>query len=309
MVDNNQANKEKPRRAKARSGCLRCRAKRRKCDEVKPVCGRCKHKKENCQWGARIVFREENNHGVNTSQPFPRSKKPKRPAPGCFEIQDVTAEIIRDQQQRDSTESSPSTSLETIKSKDFLHTTGDTYPVFQDQVRAWQTATTMDLISAPLNDHPEMSEDCQQNLDATVAEATTELPLINDLSYVWPSPTALGMYDDSIFLPGSAYLDAHSTLRSHLIQEVHSSLATRVATPESLQDDKLEHHISSDGISRDMSAQVPVLTEEEEFRLLQNWVEEGEHQGPVILVLTKRLKLRPGWTSSTATDISNTPSR
>lgn len=279
MADNNRATEERPKRARARAGCVRCRAKRRKCDEVKPVCGRCRDKKESCQWRARIVFREENNHGLSTPQSHPKTKKPSRPAPGCFEIQDVTAEVIRDQQQqRDLVEDSVTTadaeSPATSRSSRTAHVANR---AFEDEVHAWDIAAASNLFSALEENCPEMDGDYQQGVDSSIADATTDVTAVNDLSYVWPSPTALGLYDDSIFLPGSAYLDAHSTLRSHLINEVNTSGATRVGTPESLRDDKIEASVCSDAISREMSGQTSILTEEEEFSLLQNWVEEGQH--------------------------------
>ena len=239
------------------------------------MCGRCKEKKEACQWGARIVFREENNRGLSTPQSFSKNKKSKRSAPGHFEIQDITAEVIRDNQQQEAMD----ISMPTI---DSTSTKGTHSPQMTEEfsnqlnnVHTWEMATAMDLMPVPTAECPDISAAYQQPLDEAVTDTATALPAVDDLSYIWPSPTALGLYDDSIFLPGSAYLDAHSTLRSHLIQEVNaSSGTTRDVTPELPQDDKIETSVSGDISAGDVTSQPSALTEEEEFALLKNWVEE-----------------------------------
>jgi hypothetical protein len=50
----------KSKHARSRGGCTRCRARRQKCDEQRPLCGRCKeHSIDKCtytvnlQWGGR----------------------------------------------------------------------------------------------------------------------------------------------------------------------------------------------------------------------------------------------------------------
>lgn len=39
-----------PRRTRVKTGCLTCRARRKKCDEQKPVCAGCKRNKITCSW-------------------------------------------------------------------------------------------------------------------------------------------------------------------------------------------------------------------------------------------------------------------
>lgn len=286
MAENDSAIKARPKRARARSGCIRCRAKRRKCDEVKPICGRCRDKKDDCQWGARIVFREENNHGLSTLQSRPKNNKSKRPTSCRFEIQDVTAEVIRDQQQHDLVESSASTidPESTVNSRLSQMIQIATRP-FENEVHAREMTAAIDVMSIPSEGCPEIDEDYQQAADTSITDPTLALPPVDDLSYIWPSSTALGLYDDSIFLPGSAYLDAYSTLRSHLIREVNTNNATRIGTPESLRDDKIDTALSSDAALEDRAAEPSVMTEEEEFTLLQNWVEEGQSPEGIVAAL------------------------
>lgn len=264
---------EKAKRARVRSGCMRCRTKRRKCDEAKPVCGRCKDKKEICQRGTRIVFREENNRSLDTPQLFSTQKKPKRPAPGHFEIQDVTAEVIRDHQQQEISKS-PLERTMSIQSTLSPQTASGGDGQF-DAVHAWN-------VSAPTNMMPFVDPDCVQDdgpnhvsLQRNIEDMSPGLPVVEDLSYIWPSPTANGLYDDSIFLPGSAYLDAHSTLRSHLYHEANVNVATREGTPELRLEDKLDATFSGGASSGYTTPRQTAVTEEEEFLLLQNWVEEG----------------------------------
>lgn len=41
---------QKPRKRRARTGCLNCRKKHKKCDETKPTCSSCMKKSELCEW-------------------------------------------------------------------------------------------------------------------------------------------------------------------------------------------------------------------------------------------------------------------
>ena len=47
---------KRPARRRVRTGCLTCRARRRKCDEAKPVCWACNTKSLTCRYGPRITF-------------------------------------------------------------------------------------------------------------------------------------------------------------------------------------------------------------------------------------------------------------
>jgi hypothetical protein len=239
------------------------------------VCGRCKEKKEACQWGARIVFREENNRGLSTPQSFSKNKKPKGSAPGHFEIQDITAEVIRDHQQQETMDISIPTINSTSTKSTHLPQMTEEFANQLSNVHTWEMTAAMDLIPVSAVECPDVNVAYQQPLDEAVTDTATALPAVDDLSYIWPSPTALGLYDDSIFLPGSAYLDAHSTLRSHLIQEVNASNGTtHDGTHELAQDDKIETPVSGDFSAGNKTPQQSALTEEEEFALLKNWVEE-----------------------------------
>lgn len=306
MTDNDRAT-GKPKRARVRSGCMRCRTKRRKCDEAKPVCGRCKDKKESCQWGTRIVFRERNHLSLDTPQLFSTQKKSKSAAPNNFEIQDVTAEVIRDHQQQESWSYPFQRSMSTQSTTSPPNANGD---VQFDAVNAWKISTPMNMMplvdTSSVRDGGTYHDPPQKSID----DVPNILPVVEDLSYIWPSPTAHGLYDDSIFLPGSAYLDAHSTLRSHLYHEANASAATREGTPEPRFDDKSEAIFPGGASSGHTTPRQTAVTEEEEFCLLQNWVEEGKYCFLWSRTCTDIcLKSPRGWTNSTAIAYSSTHSR
>ncbi|KAL7823160.1 hypothetical protein V8C26DRAFT_385562 [Trichoderma gracile] len=48
------------RKKRARTGCLRCRTRRRKCDERKPRCQRCTDTEAECVYGQRLSFLQKN---------------------------------------------------------------------------------------------------------------------------------------------------------------------------------------------------------------------------------------------------------
>lgn len=95
---------------------------------------------------------------------------------------------------------------------------------------------------------------------------------------------------DGIFLPGSAYLEFHSTLRNHTFQAARSTLPSRCATPErpptrygqdhgqeqsELPDDE-EQDTSREGtaISAGPTPSYVDLTQQQELELWKNWIDE-----------------------------------
>ncbi|XWW96095.1 hypothetical protein V2A60_004065 [Cordyceps javanica] len=96
-----------------------------------------------------------------------------------------------------------------------------------------------------------------------------------------PPPTPDGMAaDDGVFLPGSAYHELHSTLRSRLIQEVMSTAPSRQDTPaadlgdnESDAPDLSKSFQTSDSMSPGHN-QSRILSKEVECRLWRNWFDE-----------------------------------
>lgn len=57
---------------RSRTGCLQCRARKKKCNEEHPVCGSCKRRKVNCSWRVTSRFKIlENGTKVNTNSTTP----------------------------------------------------------------------------------------------------------------------------------------------------------------------------------------------------------------------------------------------
>jgi hypothetical protein len=109
------------------------------------------------------------------------------------------------------------------------------------------------------------------------------------------SPGSEGMSQDGIFLPGSAYLVFHSTLRNHTLNAARSAFPSRCGTPE--HTDTVLATIRSEGqppeaclpsnyhitdavaplggmaLSRP-TPRTSELSQQEEFELWKNWVDE-----------------------------------
>ncbi|PLB48366.1 hypothetical protein P170DRAFT_476983 [Aspergillus steynii IBT 23096] len=60
MADSGHSGQPTPKFKRCRTGCLRCRVRRRKCDEGKPNCQNCIDKNLVCQYGLQVSFLEKN---------------------------------------------------------------------------------------------------------------------------------------------------------------------------------------------------------------------------------------------------------
>ncbi|PSN62399.1 C6 transcription factor [Corynespora cassiicola Philippines] len=292
MKDTNGAEQQGVKKARTRSGCLNCKSKRRKCDEIKPVCARCNSKGEKCEWGSRIIFRAENNHGVTGSHLSGQQRAKSSRRPPRFEIKDVTAEVIRDYQHYDPVEDGAEQNEDERPPTAQSATTAGGHGIHFDTGPEWHKGI-IDGSNANGLSHLQQNEIEPPPSDTEATHIQISLPTPEDLSYIWPSPNANGLIDDSIFLPGSAYLDAHSTLRSHLYHEVRSNAPTRHGTPEpprvaenwpsdtnsgeERRSNTNESDITEDSLSADaqlVQAGSVQLSEEEEFTLWKNWLDE-----------------------------------
>ncbi|KAJ5717608.1 hypothetical protein N7488_003254 [Penicillium malachiteum] len=65
MADNKQGAR---RLTRCRTGCMRCRVRRRKCDEGKPRCRNCIDRNFQCQYGPQLSFLTKNAHTVQQSE-------------------------------------------------------------------------------------------------------------------------------------------------------------------------------------------------------------------------------------------------
>ncbi|KAK9460951.1 uncharacterized protein V1516DRAFT_650657 [Lipomyces oligophaga] len=53
---------------RVRTGCLTCRGRHRKCDEVRPTCNNCVIKGLTCEWGLKCMFMDSNAQHVSSSR-------------------------------------------------------------------------------------------------------------------------------------------------------------------------------------------------------------------------------------------------
>ncbi|KAE8378426.1 hypothetical protein BDV26DRAFT_281091 [Aspergillus bertholletiae] len=68
MDDDSSPTKTAPKFTRCRTGCLRCRKRRRKCDEGKPRCQNCIVKNLDCQYGLQVSFLQKNTFTVTASE-------------------------------------------------------------------------------------------------------------------------------------------------------------------------------------------------------------------------------------------------
>ncbi|OGM48484.1 hypothetical protein ABOM_002525 [Aspergillus bombycis] len=68
MDDDGSPTKTAPKFTRCRTGCLRCRKRRRKCDEGKPRCQNCIDKNLDCQYGLQVSFLQKNTFTVTASE-------------------------------------------------------------------------------------------------------------------------------------------------------------------------------------------------------------------------------------------------
>ncbi|KAL6707714.1 hypothetical protein ACN47E_003835 [Coniothyrium glycines] len=276
------------KRARTRNGCLNCKTKKRKCDEIKPVCSRCSNKSEDCEWASRLTFRAENALSLGNVHKASHERRSVTWKPAKFKIKDVTAEIIRDCQQYELTDDG-SSPLDTHSLTSTSPITGDSQKLMVGPNNLWQTGNMLVGI-AKLGRNEELRS---TSAPRVTADIPTSMPTAIEVGAVRRRPFATGFSDDSVFLPGSAYLDAHSMFRDHLIEEVRSNIITREATPNACHSQATR--ISDGDTTREKtygtqtmqswvdtsselseSAQVSSfqLSEEEEFCLWKNWSDE-----------------------------------
>lgn len=105
-----------------------------------------------------------------------------------------------------------------------------------------------------------------------------------------PATTHLSEYfkcDDGIFLPGSTYLELHSTLRNRIFDTARSTQSCRDASPRIPIDaeDVIDSYAQIDYEAASIQPEDPISTpastplfaeleQQEEYKLWKNWVDE-----------------------------------
>ncbi|EMD93422.1 hypothetical protein COCHEDRAFT_1154015 [Bipolaris maydis C5] len=235
MAEDRGALKRGIKKARTRHGCLNCKTRRRKCDELKPTCSRCAAKNDKCEWASRLTFRAENALAIHPSLLHqPPGLPPKR-----FRIKDITAEVMRDYQC-----DKPGDGSDACDQSDNQRVSGYSDP----------SPITIDDRSVSFPNGSCWRENTSYtNAEDIPSQARPQeyipIPTSADTEVTWNSPVVAAHPDNTIFLPGCAYLNAHAAFRSHLKQQAGSN----DHTPE---------------------ASLFQLSAEEEFELWKNWLDE-----------------------------------
>ncbi|CAH0051682.1 unnamed protein product [Clonostachys solani] len=271
---------------RTRTGCLNCRRKKRKCDEGRPACGTCRRRQEKCIWGVQLKFLTENAKGIGDEHPSMRRLRGKKQNSN-FEILDVTEDVIRDY---DSGSPPLMDDDFTCGDDDFVvgvDCHGDRGSTGYSHASRFRRADGTSLMGDDANISSSYVENTllggyPEWVDGSCDEQSNSAA---SSFGIWPLDMSeysdLQLDDDGIFLPGTAYHELHSTLRSHLIQEVKSNDPTRPPSPLPALEELDTISEGVDDIVDDLStaehtliSRDRILQREEEVLLWRNWFDE-----------------------------------
>ncbi|KAF2492524.1 hypothetical protein BU16DRAFT_465941 [Lophium mytilinum] len=347
------------KRTRTRNGCLNCRLRRKKCNEIKPCCSNCQKRGEACEWRTQLSFRTENAHNIQDDHPSMKCGRARK-RPRQYEILDVTSEIVRDYWRENSfletaidwnedlaiesshtfrisdTPPSQNHAFErpTTKSTRKARVSASTadYPVPELQ-QTYSNPTTSDIVFGsppfqPTNtllspgfateaessttspNSQRLAYTASPNSQSFAHTAATNLLSLRDTQphmtspHVSDIPIQLGdaqhhgtpiepdifdygdpLFEDGLFIPGSTYLELHSTLRTHIINTARSNAPSRHVSP-GLESVTHAHSAPTWNPSRRSSATLPDLQPQngiykavdlpplEEYELWKNWIDE-----------------------------------
>ncbi|KAL4922364.1 hypothetical protein BDW62DRAFT_197044 [Aspergillus aurantiobrunneus] len=236
-------------RKRARTGCVNCSRRRRKCDEIKPACTGCKRRGDRCQWRVLGAFRDANIKVLEPEHPS-MNQAVTRPSrrQGKFKI--LTVESSRRKGGEDDVDSGLD-QKEKTPARDVAAS---------DQVPALLPSPTPDISNAAHSQHgpfssPEhMVEDLTSPSNSTQFTSNINRSYISSPDFIVDELAALrnlsnpysGMtpplFDSSVFsgldnpandvfLPGSAYEALHTALRNRQLWTARSDIPTRPCTP------------------------------------------------------------------------------
>ncbi|KAH8894397.1 hypothetical protein GQ53DRAFT_717123 [Thozetella sp. PMI_491] len=313
------------KKARTRTGCWNCRRKKKKCDEHRPVCSNCHSKGELCEWGIRLSFRDENIETIPDSHPSMRQNSASR-QDRDIKIVDITKEVIRDywsefhatigldQDLSDNTATNDSNDGDGGRGHSVAYPPV-AHPPSREQVNLSPVMRTRPMISfrSGLREPTNMlttADALESSMNSGFGNHRHDSPgsATTSRSYdmlLPPSPQAMSdihgtagispeqsFAEDGIFLPGSAYLELHSVLRSHIFDTARSNYPSRLTTPSLISSHNEDPVAASTDVQRAAhtasftgqaeqnelsSSATPTsieLTKEEEYTLWKNWVEE-----------------------------------
>ncbi|KAE9972533.1 hypothetical protein BLS_003978 [Venturia inaequalis] len=293
-------------RTRTRTGCWNCRRKRRKCDERRPICSNCLLKNESCHRGLKLSFRPENLQTLPSDHPSMRPPcGPGSTHISRIEIFDVTHEVIRDYWNEvrilaiECNNSSPST--ETVGRRAVSYLSLPLEDSSAAVIEPDDTQTISDLgaddgcplpsFMLPMDTHDRPV--CGIPLRSYEEAPSGAANLVDFSRSEQANPTLTrrltphSSFNDGIFLPGSAYLELHSTLRSHMFDSARSIAPTRQHSPEyqAVPDETQENTPGNASFFAPreqaslISSLAPTpgmveLAQQEEYELWKNWTDE-----------------------------------
>ncbi|OTB05535.1 hypothetical protein M426DRAFT_56747 [Hypoxylon sp. CI-4A] len=280
-------------RVRSRTGCQNCRRRRKKCDELRPVCRACIRNGDDCQWGLKLVFRPEHAETIAADHPSMQQRTPLPRHPRDFDIIDVTAEVIRDYLNDDTDTLDGAGLANPVAPKDLSPET--THAAADDSAQEITHLTVEDSIVNE-QDSPTRSsllpKDPHYEVLQSIAAGLLDLgrpdcvPSITGACQEYPSGseshTTRQTYEDALqdglFVPGSAYFESHSALRNHTFRAARSVAPTRQATPRPCTSEGVDRvsGITPLHPSPELShlAEFRGITPHEEYELWKNWIDE-----------------------------------
>ncbi|RYP88151.1 hypothetical protein DL769_000343 [Monosporascus sp. CRB-8-3] len=252
-------------------------------NERRPVCDNCSRRGDTCKWGIRLSFRSENNQTIPESHPSMQQDAALNRGSN-IEFYDVTHELIRDYWNE-------------VHTANPLNRAPNDARVFAPCRRHDQPGA---IYHSPAVPHAALSAaahlldmGCTPPAMPTTVHANTPQAQPGIVDATPPAAPDLSpeqfLHDDGIFIPGSVYLELHSTLRNHVFDTARSTYPSRGATPELplsvVEDGPLtsqtqpSYDPSFTTHIEPIPSQVPTpafteLSQREEYELWKNWVDE-----------------------------------
>ncbi|KAI0555545.1 hypothetical protein F4679DRAFT_578930 [Xylaria curta] len=314
------------KRIRCRTGCRNCRRRRKKCNGKQPTCENCSRKGEICEWGVKLSFRPENNYSISDTHPSMRQALTfghDTTIEFCDITHEIIRDyqtnahvvegIRNDSEQGDSNNAERYVSSWASRHQPRLpyeRQTNTSTPMGVSETGVMARPSDSDRHAAstysgqPGSDSPSSMNSTEslmmlqsaaaQLLDLGCAPPSTEpdrncssTEVSDEHSYSTGiaaiSPTAR---DDGIFLPGSTYLELHSTLRDRIFDTTLAAQSSRATSPRILGGDdmtdsctQVDYETASIGPGNPISPPTssPLFAElewQEEYKLWKNWVDE-----------------------------------
>ncbi|CAI7650595.1 unnamed protein product [Penicillium glandicola] len=200
---------QKPKQTKSRNGCITCKAKRLKCDEVKPSCQQCERRKVQCG-GYKKDFKWRPFEEINLASGRPTVSKAKKTSPSSQQTPSV-ANIGQTCLTPPTTEQSASPihiqSHNFDRSRSPLGSSLHSSPISIDSFLSTEARSLEDLPAT--RESSSMAECTEPPLDINVS-LSADSPPFNFLSFMEP-------FQDSLSLANSLVSDVNTDPARHML--------------------------------------------------------------------------------------------